>query len=745
MKNCQTLETIHTHTRILLNEKGSIVIYVIVSLIFLTIVLISMLAASKNSLITALKAQETIKNTYENDVANADEIYKEKLKSKYDREYEETTDNKYQEVAYVESTGIQWIDTGFCPNQDTRWVLDANITYPTATSGKEADSIMGCRYYASSNDYKQFIIGKNYVANNKNFCYDYGTSEYKYVPDENSYKIDYFNKRHIFDMNKNKLKIDDYLANTLTNNSFSFSSPYSLFIFAINDDYGRNGVPQADFFSKAKLFGSKIYDNGNLVRDFIPCRTKTTVTDVKGNTCAVGTVGLYDKVNDKFYSPEGGTLTAGNDVLKFSEQYQEVAYIESTGTQYINTKFCPNQDTRWVLDANITYPTATSGDAAYSLMGSRTYPDSTNQKNFYIGKGNAANDNNFWLAYGNSGSKVINENLYNTRHIFDVNKNILSADNSQIITMTYANFSVPYPLFIFALNEDYNNSGVQKTTGYAKAKLFASKIYNNGVLAKDFVPCYTKTTVSDENGNSCAVGTIGLYDRVERKFYTNQGTGTFLKKKINENFDEKYQKVEYVESDGSLAYFDSRFIANQDTRVVMDFQISKACDGKGFTLFGSRTNVSSNGYSFQKISSNNYLGGMYGSTLIQGTSTVEYDISRHIVDKNKNIVYLDSEEIMTFNNSTSFNCPSNLLILNMYNNTTLTTTAIPSGVRLYSFELYDNGTLIRNFIPCRTKTVVTDVEGNSCAAGTVGLYDTLNKEFYSPKGGGTLTAGSDVN
>ena len=36
-----------------------------------------MLAASKNSLITALKAQETIKNIYENDLKDSDKIYNE--------------------------------------------------------------------------------------------------------------------------------------------------------------------------------------------------------------------------------------------------------------------------------------------------------------------------------------------------------------------------------------------------------------------------------------------------------------------------------------------------------------------------------------------------------------------------------------------------------------------------------------------------------------------------------------------
>ena len=62
-------------------NKGSIAIYVIVSFIFLTIVLLSMLAASKNAEITALKSQGVIKNIYENDVENRSEIYSKTAQS----------------------------------------------------------------------------------------------------------------------------------------------------------------------------------------------------------------------------------------------------------------------------------------------------------------------------------------------------------------------------------------------------------------------------------------------------------------------------------------------------------------------------------------------------------------------------------------------------------------------------------------------------------------------------------------
>jgi len=56
------------------------------------------------------------------------------------------------------------------------------------------------------------------------------------------------------------------------------------------------------------------------------------------------------------------------------------------------------------------------------------------------------------------------------------------------------------------------------------------KIYNkNDKLIFNGIPCYCTTTVTNVEGASCEAGTIGLYDTVEGKFYTNKGTGTFVK------------------------------------------------------------------------------------------------------------------------------------------------------------------------------------------------------------------------
>ena len=54
-------------------------------------------------------------------------------------------------------------------------------------------------------------------------------------------------------------------------------------------------------------------------------------------------------------------------------------------------------------------------------------------------------------------------------------------------------------------------------------------------------------------------------------------------------------------------------------------------------------------------------------------------------------------------------------------------------IKLYYFKIYDNGTLIRDFVPCKVK-----------ADNSIGLYDRLTGVFYANMGTGTFTPGPNV-
>lgn len=179
---------------------------------------------------------------------------------------------------------------------------------------------------------------------------------------------------------------------------------------------------------------------------------------------------------------------------------QELAYIQSSGTQYIDTGFVPNQDTRVVVDLQPT--SENTSLAANDFFGART---STSSKAFAI-QWNTAN-NQFQHFY-NNGYDNLDFGEFTVRQIIEMNKNILSI-NGVTHERTYASFQCDYSLYLCAIN----NAG--SAGFFSNLRLYYCKIYDNGTLIRDYIP------VLDWDGVPC------LYDKVKRKLYYNAGTGSF--------------------------------------------------------------------------------------------------------------------------------------------------------------------------------------------------------------------------
>ena len=180
--------------------------------------------------------------------------------------------------------------------------------------------------------------------------------------------------------------------------------------------------------------------------------------------------------------------------------YTQVLYIESSGTQYIDSMFKPNQDTRVVLDFQMT---AENSDlSANVVFGARS---SASSKAFAV-QWNTSNDN--FQHFYNNGYDNLDFGKFDIRQIVEMNKNVFSL-NGETHTRTYASFQCAYALYLFALN----NAGT--VAFYSKMRMYSCQIYDNGTLIRDYVPCL--------NAN----GTAGLYDVINGVFYENAGTGSF--------------------------------------------------------------------------------------------------------------------------------------------------------------------------------------------------------------------------
>lgn len=181
-----------------------------------------------------------------------------------------------------------------------------------------------------------------------------------------------------------------------------------------------------------------------------------------------------------------------------------------------------------------------------------------------------------------------------------------------------------------------------------------------------------------------------------------------------------YTQLEYIQSSGSQ-YINTGFKPNQDTKIsiTVDFPLS----GTSW-LYGGRTSAGSNSLGFLCEGGNHYRFD-YASSI---NELATKPTGKFTIDSDKNKCYINGELVLTAT-YTTFTSPVNMYIFNNNNNGSLSG---GSSAKLYNCSIYDNGVLIRNFIPCKN------------ASGTVGLYDSVNNQFYQNAGTGTFIAGSEV-
>lgn len=203
-------------------------------------------------------------------------------------------------------------------------------------------------------------------------------------------------------------------------------------------------------------------------------------------------------------------LTLTNSILGGIVPYIELEYIQNQNTnQYIDTKIIATNNIEFEIKYNHinklgNYETIlggqTSGGKGIFLM--NTCDDSISKKS---------------LRYNTTENKVNTTNTYFNEDVVVTLKDNIFTFTSDSGTQSFtvgntSSFDSGYSLWIFALN----NGG--SLFGGALMKLYYLKIWDNGVLIRDYIP--VKNILNDNK--------ICLYDKVENKFYYNAGSGEFI-------------------------------------------------------------------------------------------------------------------------------------------------------------------------------------------------------------------------
>ena len=207
-----------------------------------------------------------------------------------------------------------------------------------------------------------------------------------------------------------------------------------------------------------------------------------------------------------YYKVANGSI----DSAGLPSEYQQVEYIQSSGTQYIDTGISCNNDTG--IEADIQQVSYNTNNWSVWIGSLKTTSDG-----YWIHLGQASRDRGLRFSWGAGAGTYVYTNISSSdfnRHKYQIDKGELTIDNITTYTLTnsYEFTTSPSTIVLFA---DKKGSTI---TEYSSIKIFYCKLYDNNVLIKNLIPCYR---ISDN--------VIGMYDTVNDVFYTNKGTGTFLK------------------------------------------------------------------------------------------------------------------------------------------------------------------------------------------------------------------------
>ena len=180
---------------------------------------------------------------------------------------------------------------------------------------------------------------------------------------------------------------------------------------------------------------------------------------------------------------------------KFEEQqsqlpagYKELAYIESTGTQYIDTGIACDQNSQIECTFSANEGTAVMGAQQNAVGITLNFKSDCNSR------------------WGNDKLFGYVDNLDGTRHTMLYNKTGLYDNGVSIFTPTQNEFTT-------------NNIWICRVNGAITATpniVYGAKIWNNNILVGDFIPCKDSSNV------------VGMFNTVLGIFFENKGMGDFI-------------------------------------------------------------------------------------------------------------------------------------------------------------------------------------------------------------------------
>lgn len=194
---------------------------------------------------------------------------------------------------------------------------------------------------------------------------------------------------------------------------------------------------------------------------------------------------------------------------------------------------------------------------------------------------------------------------------------------------------------------------------------------------------------------------------------------------INGELPSEYKLVKCLKSTNNpnaSKWIDTGFVPNQDTEMVLDVRVFKNKNNDFASRMAGCENIGANSGKFRigGGGAGRWYTGYDGYPYQQVVNITE---GRHTLEILKNVFKVDGQTIYTYN-YTKFTGYSSIWLYMVHSDNMVDY----ASMDLYSCQIKDNGTLVRDYVPCYS---ISDMKP--------GLYDLVNGVFAPGQGVETLT------
>ncbi len=212
---------------------------------------------------------------------------------------------------------------------------------------------------------------------------------------------------------------------------------------------------------------------------------------------------LGDKTISKLFLGDRPILKAylGEKLVFNASKPTFLDYIITDGNSYIDTEYCPNENTY----IEYTFEVTQNPTASYNgLFGSRV-GTSVEEYHVFLTSGLSLR-----LDFGRYAEPNVNyKTELNTKYTIKAGSGEIYINDELVKSYTPKTGQTKNSMYL----GNFNNNGTPYTTGVAQ-KIYSCPIYEKGVLVRDFKPCIAPN------------GEVAMYDEVNKKYHYGQGTGT---------------------------------------------------------------------------------------------------------------------------------------------------------------------------------------------------------------------------